>query len=58
MAGGGYDISASISDATTQATSKTFGDFNVGGGVRLGKYFGYAALAVVALVVFFWFKRK
>lgn len=51
----GYDISASASDATTQGQS--FGAFTVGGNSGT-KWLPLALVALGALALFFWSKRK
>ncbi len=51
----GYDISASVSDATQQGTR--FGDFSVGGNSGT-KWLPLALVAAVVILAIVWFKRK
>ena len=56
--GGGYDISQSTSESATQGYNLKFGDFNVGGGLRLPKYFWYVAAAIAGVLGFAWITKS
>lgn len=55
MAGSGYDISASFSNAGTFGNK--FGDMNVGGDKGL-RYVAYGLLGVVALGLLAWILKR
>lgn len=48
--GGGYDISASVSEATTQGGSIT-APFTVGGGVKIPAWVWYVAAGLAGLIL-------
>jgi hypothetical protein len=56
--GGGYDISASVSEASTQGLKNTFGAFNNGGGIRIPEWFWPVALAIVVIGAVLFFRKK
>lgn len=58
MAQGGYDISASSSDATTQGNQVGAGTWTVGGGIRIPEWFWPVAAIVTGFVLWKFFDRK
>lgn len=52
----GYDISAAVSESSTQGFQKRIGDFTVGGGGKAASVWPLALAAVV--IAFLFFNRK
>lgn len=55
--GGGYDISASVSEAATLGSNAGAGAFTVGGNSGT-KWLPLALVALGALALWLWFKNK
>ena len=55
--GGGYDISASVSEAATLGSAAGGGAFTVGGNSGT-KWLPLALVALGALALWLWFKKK
>jgi hypothetical protein len=49
MASGGYDISSSVSEASTQGASLNASGFSVGGGLRIPALVWYVAAGLAAV---------
>lgn len=58
MASGGYDISASVSEANTLGLNSKFGAFNNGGGIRIPSWFWPVALAIAVIGAVLFFRKK
>jgi hypothetical protein len=59
MSAGGYDISASVSEASTQGLENKFGSFTVGGGIRIPEWTWPLLVVGAAIVLGIWlWKRK
>lgn len=57
MSGGGYDISASVSEASTQGFQNTLGNFTVGGGGKASIVWPIV-IGVLVVAALFLSKRK
>lgn len=56
--GGGYDISQSTSESSTQGLSTTKGNFTVGGGGKSAIVWPIALGVVAIAFMWFFFRRK